>query len=80
VAEKLTLQQIQGNGSAIQPDEGSPASRAEIMNGVRDQLLASASFSLDKDRGTRRRNPFDLFEYRFQSRTIPYHLLESALI
>src|ERR1700676_4277502 len=50
------------------------------MNRVRDQLLAGAGFSLNKNGGIRRRNPFDLFEHRFQSRTIAYDLLESALI
>src|SRR5258708_8154716 len=50
------------------------------MNRVRDQLLAGAGFSLDKNGGIRRRNPFDLFEHRFQSRTIASDLLEFALI
>src|ERR1700680_2067406 len=50
------------------------------MSRVRNQLPCSAGFSLDKNRGIRGRNPFDLFEYRFQSRTIAYHLLEFALI
>src|ERR1700693_4817880 len=50
------------------------------MNRVRDQLLASACFSLDKNGGIRRRDPFDLFEHRLQSTTIAYDLLESTLI
>src|SRR5579863_513894 len=50
------------------------------MNRVRDQFLAGAGFSLYKNGGIRGRNPFDLFEHRFQGRTIAYHLFESALI
>src|SRR5580692_99169 len=50
------------------------------MNRVRDQLLAGAGFSLYKNGGIRRRNPFDLFEHRFQSRTVTYDLLESSLV
>src|ERR1700752_3395964 len=50
------------------------------MNRMRNQFLARAGLSLDKNRGIRRRNAFDLFEYRLQSRTIAYHLLKSALV
>jgi hypothetical protein len=50
------------------------------MNRVRDQFLASAGFPLYKNGGIRGRNPFDLFEHRFQSWAIANNLLESALI
>src|SRR5579864_2818811 len=50
------------------------------MNRACDQFLASTCFSLDKNGGIRRRDPFDLFEHRFQSGTIAYDLLESSLI
>ena len=80
VAKKLTFQQIQRNGSAIQSHERASAARAEVVNRVCDQFLAGACFSLDKNRGISRRDPFNLFEHRFQSRTVAYDLLESALI
>jgi hypothetical protein len=80
VAKKLTFKQIQRNGSAIQSDERVSAAGTDVVNRVRDQLLASARFSLDKHGGIRRRDPFDLFEHCFQSRTIAYDLLESTLI
>ena len=41
---------------------------------------AGAGFSLDKNGGIRRRDPFHLFEHRFQCRTATDHLLESARI
>src|SRR5881397_1486410 len=68
------------NSSAIQPYEGTSAARADVVNRVRDQLLAGACFSLDKNGGIRRCHTFDLFEHLFQSRTVAYDLLESALI
>src|SRR5438093_10487574 len=80
MAKKLTFQQIQRNSSAIQPYEGTSAARADVVNRVRDQLLAGACFSLDKNGGIRRCHTFDLLEHLFQSRTVAYDLLESALI
>src|SRR5437868_9697739 len=80
VAEELTFQQIQRDGSAIQPYERASTARAELVNGMRDQLLAGACFSLDEYGGIGRRDAFDLFEHRFQSRTVAYNLLESALV
>jgi hypothetical protein len=80
VAKKFTFQEIQRNGSAIQSHERASATRADVVNRVCDQLLSGAGFSLDQHGGTGGRDSFDLFEHRFQSRTIPYNLLESALI
>src|SRR6266550_242197 len=80
VTKQLTLQKIQRNGSAIQSYKRASGARAEVVNGVRDQLLARPGFSLDKNGRTSRRDPFDLLEHRFQSRAVAYHLLESALI
>jgi len=50
------------------------------MYRVRNQLLASARFPLDNDRGIRGRNPLDLLEHRFESRAVANHLLEFALV
>jgi hypothetical protein len=44
--------------------ERTPASRAEVVNCARDQLLAGACLSLDKNGGIRRRHAFDLFNHR----------------
>ncbi len=49
------------------------------MNRARDQLLAGACFTLDKNGGIRRSDSFDLFEHCLQSRTVAYELLEPAL-
>src|SRR5438445_11035213 len=50
------------------------------MDCVRNQLFASARFSLDKNRGIRRRNPLDLLEHRFEGRAVADYLLEFALV
>jgi hypothetical protein len=49
------------------------------MNRVRNQLLAGAGLSLDKNSRIRGRNPFNLFEHRLQSRAAADDLLKSAL-
>jgi hypothetical protein len=80
MAKKLAFQQIEWNGGAIQLYEWPPAPRAEIVNRPRDQLLAGAGLSLDKNSGIRRRDLLDLFEHGFQSRAFANDLLESARI
>ena len=52
MAEKLAFQQIVGNSSAIQLHEWASAARTEVVYGVCYQILAGASFSLDKGGGT----------------------------
>src|SRR6266446_1365254 len=78
VTKQLAFQQIERNGGAIQLYERATAPGAEIVNRPCYQLLAGACLSLDKNGGIRRCDALDLFEYRFQSRTITYDLLESA--
>src|SRR5580765_7686265 len=80
VSKKLTFQQIQWYCSTIQPHKRPSAARADVVDRVCDELLAGACFSLNKNCRTGRRDPFDLFEHCFQSRTVTYYLLESALI
>src|SRR5258707_801589 len=60
VAKKLAFQQIERNGSAIQFNEWASAPRAKIVNRPRDQFLAGACFSLDKNGGIRRRDLLNL--------------------
>src|SRR5262250_2254824 len=45
VSKKLAFQQIKGNGRAIQLDEGTPTSRAEVMDRAGDEFLAGAGLS-----------------------------------
>src|SRR5438477_6379149 len=48
VPKQLTLEQTAGNGSAIQLHAWAIVARADVVNRFRDQLLASARFSLDQ--------------------------------
>src|SRR5271166_5482850 len=80
VAKKLAFQQIQWNGGAVQPHERTSAPRTNVVNRVRDELLAGARFSLDQHSRTGGRDPFDLFEHGFQSRAVADDLLESARV
>src|SRR6266446_8013764 len=61
VSKKLTFQQIQWDGSTIQPYERPSTARADVVNRVRDQFLTSACFPLNENCRTSRRDPFDLF-------------------
>jgi hypothetical protein len=80
MAKKLALQQIEWNCSTIQFYEGTPAARADVVNRARDQFFAGPCFSMDKNRGIRGRNAFDLLKYRFERSALSYDLLKPALI
>src|SRR5208282_4940908 len=80
VAEELTFQQIQWNGSTIQSHKRPPGSRADVVDRVCDEFLAGAGFSLDQHGRTGGCDAFNSFEHCFQSRTVAYDLLESALV
>jgi hypothetical protein len=49
------------------------------MDRVGDQLLAGARFPLDQYRGIGRRHSLDVFEHRFQSRTVADNPLKASL-
>src|SRR5262249_50743088 len=59
VAEELTLDQIFRDRTAVHCDEGSGRSRGSPVTGARDYLLARARFTLQANRGLRRRDPLD---------------------
>src|SRR3984885_1701893 len=80
MAKKFAFQQIERNRSAIQFYVGAPAARADIVNRARDEFLARAGFTLEKNGGIGWCDSFDLSEDGFQRRAIAYQLLESALI
>src|SRR6266852_7864664 len=80
VAKELAFQQIQWNGSAIQPYEKTSDARADVVDRMGDELLAGTCFTLDQHSRAGRRDAFDLFEHRFQRRTVADDLLESARV
>src|SRR5262245_8640426 len=67
VPKEFALQQIKGDGSAIQLDERASAACAGIVNGTGDQLLACARLSKDEHGGRGRCYSFHLYQYGLQS-------------
>jgi hypothetical protein len=63
MAKEVAFQQTEWNGGAIQLYEWAPAPRAKVVNRARDQFLAGASFSLDQNRGIRRRDLLNFLEH-----------------
>src|SRR6185295_11296167 len=51
VPEQLALQQILGDGAAVDRDERRATPRASAMERARDELLARAALARDEDRG-----------------------------
>src|SRR5258708_25050112 len=80
VAEEFALEQVKGNGGTIQPYERASATRTEVVNRMRNQFLAGASFALDNDGRVRGRDALDLLKHRFQRRTVANDLLESPVV
>ena len=50
VAEQLRLQQLLGDGRAVDLDEGPVAPRAAVVEPVREQVLAGAALALEQHR------------------------------
>ena len=59
VAEQLRLDQIRRDGGAVDLDERPVRAATELMDGARDELLASAVFSVHEDAGVARRDLAD---------------------
>ena len=51
VAEELALDQVFGQGAAVDRDEGPIGAAALVVEAARDQLLARAGLAQDHDRG-----------------------------
>ena len=60
VAKQFTLQQLLGNGRAIDRQKRLLAAMAVVINGARDQFLARAAFAADQGGGIRRGWPMSL--------------------
>ena len=51
VTEQLGLDEIRGDGAAVDGDEGAAAAAAVVMDGARDEFLAGARLAEDEHRG-----------------------------
>jgi hypothetical protein len=70
VAEKLGFEKAARDGSAVDFDESALASRAKIVNGAGDELLARAGFAGDENGGAGRSHDFDLRECALERRAV----------
>src|SRR6267142_6812977 len=62
MAEQLALQEPRGHGRAVELDERALPTRAQVVQGAGDQLLARARFPTNKYRGVGGGDGFDLLE------------------
>ena len=76
MAKELTLEQVEGDGGAVQLNEGAAISCAEVVNRLRDQLFPGSRFALNQYGGPGRRDPLHLLEHRVESRTTTHDLLK----
>ena len=66
--EQLALNQIGGDGTAVDGDERPIAAPAEVMHGARNELLAGPALSGDEHAECRAGHPRDLLVHRFHRR------------
>ena len=66
--EQLALEQRFGQRRAVDGDEGLAATRREVVDRARHQLLAGAGLALDEHRGADRRHVLDLDEHLLDGR------------
>src|ERR1700719_4135438 len=74
MAKQLAFQQIEGDGSAVQLYERTPAPQTDVVNRSRNQLFSGACFSMDQYGRIGRRHSLDLFKEGFQRTTLAYDL------
>ena len=77
--KQLTLQEIEGDGSAVKLDEGASAARAQIVNGLGNQFLSRSRFSQNQHSGIGRCYLFHFQQCRLQSRAVADDLFKMAL-
>src|SRR5206468_3757325 len=80
VAEELALQDVRGDGAAVDRQEPLVASRAGAMDGVGDQLLAGAALADDENRGAGRGDHLHLLEQALHGRRAADDALEPVAL
>src|ERR1700758_1063359 len=79
MSKQLTLQEIEGDGSAVKFDEGASTARAQIVNGMRNQFLSGSGFSQNPHSGVGRCYLSHFQQCRLQSRAVADDLFKLAL-
>ncbi len=80
VAEDLALEQRLGNRGAVDRHERHLRARAQLVDGLRDQLLAGARLAPDEHRCLRRRGLLDRLVDLPHLRAVADHLAERAVL
>src|SRR5690606_10368365 len=78
VAEQFAFDQVRRNGAAIDRNERLVAAAAELMDGVRGQLFASAAFAYEQRRDVGGGNTRQLRVQVFHAFGLPEQLAEAA--
>src|SRR5713101_1301619 len=80
VAKEFAFQQVKRDSGAVQFDVRTSTTRADVVNRMRDELLACACLTLNHY--SRRRGPHAsyLLQHGFQRRTVANNLLERAVL
>ena len=76
VPEKFAFEEPGRNSGAVHFHERPLVTRAEIVDGARDQFLAGAGFTENENRRIRRRHRLQLFQDFFQGKTFTDDLFE----
>src|SRR5215469_893386 len=63
MTEQFAFEQSRGNGGAVHPHIRLLTSRAEVMDGARNQFLSSAGLSVEQDRGIGGGNDGNLLQH-----------------
>src|SRR4029077_8127803 len=79
VSEKFAFQKSRGDSGAVHAHKGALAPRAELVNGLRDQLLSCARLSVKQDGGIGRRNDCHLFKHLLDGWAFANNALEAML-
>src|SRR5260370_9980453 len=76
MTKQLAFQKVERNRGAVHFDKAASAASTDVVDGLRDQLLASASLSENQTSGVRGPHALNLLEHRFQPGAIAHDLLE----
>src|SRR6185436_3105540 len=76
----LALEHRVGDGRAVDGDKRRRRARAELMDGLRDELLAGAGLAEDQHRGRRRRGLLEHLVERAHRGTVADDAAEAAAI
>src|SRR5260370_6969671 len=76
MTKQLAFSKVERNRGAVHFDKPAIAASTDVVDGLRDQLLAGASLSENQNSGVRGPHALNLLEHRFQRGATAHDLLE----